>query len=356
MSVLRGREKSRSGGSAHKRHLHRKKLDHSFFSPVTHGFLALIYHSSLPDNYKPLSAKYIYSFQNRAGTINRSTMSDRYRIPQLDSQSRTSMASDEMNNDNNLPILFSRPIQNIVSDPGGALSNFRVPMNTISFTPSSSNNTNTPRIPTSERRIPSLNSQNNSSRNATAAATAPAQRAPLRPITTVAPLLPKITYDDDEDGTKKTLEYIQTQIKLLQWLGSHPWDSLSAHQACEWTQMVAPDSRPSAKDAVRLCYYMRSQGFETYAQFHQGIMSLYVANQQTHIRGPHTDMLYWKQDVTTNYMHSAACPLPRRSNDGAVTAAAIVREQTQDNGLALLVAAAEETLQNLLVSENPDPV
>jgi len=36
---------------------------------------------------------------------------------------------------------------------------------------------------------------------------------------------------------------------------------------------------PAAKDALRLCYYMRSQGFDTYADVRDGSIELYLSKQ-----------------------------------------------------------------------------
>ncbi|KNG48481.1 hypothetical protein DDE82_002070 [Stemphylium lycopersici] len=139
--------------------------------------------------------------------------------------------------------------------------------------------------------------------NPTAAATpAPEQQGPKKSVTTLVSLLPKTVFDEtkEADGTGNTLPYIKVQRSLLKWSGKHASDVLTPQQALVWTQSIAGDRRPRAKDALRLCYYMRSQGLDTYADVRDGSISLYVANQQTNNRGPQTDKLYWKQMIKTD--------------------------------------------------------
>lgn len=131
--------------------------------------------------------------------------------------------------------------------------------------------------------------------------TAP-QRGPKKPVTTLVSMLPKTTYNetDEAEDTVRSLAYIRIQLQLLQWLGLHASDTLTVRQAYYWTENIAEDKHPQAKDALRLCYYMRSQGFDTYAKFQKSRMSLYIASQPTEVTSPKSDRLYWCQDHLTN--------------------------------------------------------
>jgi hypothetical protein len=116
-------------------------------------------------------------------------------------------------------------------------------------------------------------------------------------------MLPKTTYNEvnDAEGTvKNTPAYVKVQLQLLDYLGKQASDTLTPRQACHWTEKIADNKQPQAKDALRLCYYMRSQGFDTYADIRNGFVSLYIGNQVPAVRGPRTDLLYWKQNHKTN--------------------------------------------------------
>lgn len=124
-----------------------------------------------------------------------------------------------------------------------------------------------------------------------------------KPITTLINTLPRTQYADQEDTAEKTLEYVAVQRAVLDYLGKRASDTLSPRQACAWTQAIEPMTKePTPKDALRLCYYMRSQGFDTYAEVKDTVVSLFVADQEgkddAEARG--RDMPYWKQDIPTH--------------------------------------------------------
>ncbi|KAH9873084.1 hypothetical protein J1614_005481 [Plenodomus biglobosus] len=124
-----------------------------------------------------------------------------------------------------------------------------------------------------------------------------------KPITTLINTLPRTQYADQEDSAEKTLEYVTVQRAVLDYLGKRASDTLSPRQACAWTQAIEPMTKePTPKDALRLCYYMRSQGFDTYAEVKDTVVSLFVADQEgkddADARG--RDMPYWKQDIPTH--------------------------------------------------------
>ncbi|KAG9191169.1 hypothetical protein G6011_09257 [Alternaria panax] len=133
-------------------------------------------------------------------------------------------------------------------------------------------------------------------RNVTAPARA--QRRSRKPVTTLVSMLPKTTYNeaDETEGTVRSPTYVRVQCQLLQWLGLHASDTLTVQQAHSWTENIAKDKHPQAKDALRLCYYMRSQGFDTYAEFQKNKMSLYIANQDPEVGSPMPELLYWNQN------------------------------------------------------------
>lgn len=120
------------------------------------------------------------------------------------------------------------------------------------------------------------------------------------PVTTLVSTLPETIYDEKKEAVcDNSLVYIKVQRRLLLYLSTQAADTLTAPLACQWTRESSEDTPARPKDALRLCYYMRSQGFATYAIVKNGYIDLYLANQHTDMRGPHTDMLYWKQNLVT---------------------------------------------------------
>jgi len=124
-----------------------------------------------------------------------------------------------------------------------------------------------------------------------------------KPITTIVSALPETPYKDEDDKSgENSLAYIKVQRSLLKWLGTNAADCLLTGQASIWTAAIEPATKqPKAADALRLCYYMRSQGFDTYATIDKedNTMSLFVVNQTSHERSPWTDFQYWQQNLKT---------------------------------------------------------
>jgi hypothetical protein len=142
-----------------------------------------------------------------------------------------------------------------------------------------------------------------------------------RPITTLVSALPPTTYREQEDsqGSINTLAYVRVQRTLLEYLDTHAADTLSPRQARKWTQDIDPtDKEPKAADALRLCYYMRSQGYDVYGKIENKRVLLYRRQNNSH---KDQDVLYWKQDFTTNrveYAAPAAPSAPRISRRNAM--------------------------------------
>jgi len=156
--------------------------------------------------------------------------------------------------------------------------------------------------------------------NLTAMDIAPAQ-AP-RPVeekelkrcaTTLVSVLPKTPYQESSDSTQRTLAYVTVQRAVLKYQDKRPSDTLSARQARSWTQAIEPKNKmPDAKDALLLCYYMRSQGFDTYAKFERSTVSLYVVDQDGDSGGRRgEDSVYWRQNFLTNEITYLASSQPR---------------------------------------------
>jgi hypothetical protein len=140
-----------------------------------------------------------------------------------------------------------------------------------------------------------------------------------QPIVTLASTLRPTTYDEknEAEGTTRTLEYVRVQRALLEYLDKKPADSLNARQARRWTQAIDPagNKKPKAADALRLCYYMRSQGYDTYARVKNRTVSCFVVKQTTR---NHEHVLYWKQDVVTDEVLNAPDAQPLRTRRNAI--------------------------------------
>lgn len=134
-----------------------------------------------------------------------------------------------------------------------------------------------------------------------------------RCATTLVSALPKTLYQESSDSTQRTLAYVMVQRAVLKYQDKRPADTLSARQARSWTQAIEPKNKmPDAKDALLLCYYMRSQGFDTYAKFERSTVGLYVVDQDGDSGGTRgEDSVYWRQNFLTNEITYLASSQPR---------------------------------------------
>ncbi|KAL6709258.1 hypothetical protein ACN47E_001665 [Coniothyrium glycines] len=122
---------------------------------------------------------------------------------------------------------------------------------------------------------------------------------PQRPVIAVTSALPKTPYKE-EDGAERSRAYVQVQGALLKWLTKNPSDTLTARQARSWTENIdMTTKRPKAKEALALCYYMRSQGIDTYGLLKFGQISLYLVSPATNAL-PQRASMYWQQSVKTD--------------------------------------------------------
>ncbi|KAH8702799.1 hypothetical protein GQ44DRAFT_552846, partial [Phaeosphaeriaceae sp. PMI808] len=129
---------------------------------------------------------------------------------------------------------------------------------------------------------------------------------------TLVPALPPTSYKDEADtyqdrdtskGKANTLAYIRVQRHILKYLKTRAADAVDRQQVTAWTKAIDPtDARePTAEEALRLCYYMRSQGFDVYAKFEsKKLLCLYLVDQTTTVRSVDHDFLYWAQNFCTN--------------------------------------------------------
>jgi hypothetical protein len=181
---------------------------------------------------------------------------------------------------------------------------------------------------------------------------------PKQPVVTLASALPKTSYNEqnETDGSERTLEYVKVQRALLKYLETRASDTLSPRQAHLWTEAIDPtgDKRPKAADALKLCYYMRSQGYDVYGTIEdQEILLRVVTLQGTHA-------LYWVQSIVTNAVTETDAAAPRTSRRNAMVDVDILNELQaapvgpQTTRSADLVAA-EARLQVLLEDPRANP-
>jgi hypothetical protein len=137
------------------------------------------------------------------------------------------------------------------------------------------------------------------------------------PVVTLVSTLPPTTYkeQDDSKSSLNTLAYIRVQRALLRYLENHSADSLTPRQARKWTEEIDPAANkdPKTADALRLCYYMRSQGYDVFGLVKSGAILLYCR-----ILGGDQDVLYWKQNFATNQVEYAAPASQRAPRRNAV--------------------------------------
>ena len=128
------------------------------------------------------------------------------------------------------------------------------------------------------------------------------------PARTLVPLLPVPSYrEQDEAEFERSLEYVQVQVKILKALEEND-TVLDAHTAYTWTLEIAPPGEtPEPLQALRLCYYMRSHGYDTYASIRtsndpenrDSMIRLLLVDPKSDQRGVGYDHLYWYQDCET---------------------------------------------------------
>ncbi|KAF1925562.1 uncharacterized protein M421DRAFT_7822 [Didymella exigua CBS 183.55] len=136
------------------------------------------------------------------------------------------------------------------------------------------------------------------------------------------PILRQIAYrEQHEKEFERSLEYIQIQCRILKYSDKHDTE-ITPRQAYKWTANTVPRTqRPQPVQALRLCYYIRSLGFDTYADIkpsqdpETGIddtaLRLFVANPASEKRGLGHDHLYWYQRLRTGEVISKPYQLRR---------------------------------------------
>jgi hypothetical protein len=134
-----------------------------------------------------------------------------------------------------------------------------------------------------------------------------ASTKPKMPVVNLVSVLPKIDYkEQDEREFERSLEYVRVQRKILQHLEKHD-TSLTSKDAYMFTRAIVPKGqRPTPQQAVRLCYYMRSLRFDTFAIIKDVSVFLFVANPKSDTRGLAADHLYWAQNLSTHEVISKA--------------------------------------------------
>ncbi|KAH7402300.1 hypothetical protein DE146DRAFT_788000 [Phaeosphaeria sp. MPI-PUGE-AT-0046c] len=197
---------------------------------------------------------------------------------------------------------------------------------------------------------------------------------PREPITTFVSALPPTPYEEQKElgDSKRTLTYVQVQQKVLKYLETQSPHSLNSRQARTWTQAIdsTGSKTPRADEALRLCYYMRKQGYDSYSKIQDTTINLYVVNQDSCTRDPRHDHLYWKQNIATNEVEfMAPSPGARSARRNAVPNVEMLF-QTFDRSNSLsssaaagnyttgqraAIAAAEACVQIQLEQEPHDP-
>ncbi|KAJ4359205.1 hypothetical protein N0V95_002371 [Ascochyta clinopodiicola] len=127
--------------------------------------------------------------------------------------------------------------------------------------------------------------------------------------------LSKVTYKEQhEEEFERSLEYVRVQRKILDCLQKHD-TILTARAAYTMTRAIVPQGQlPEPMQALRLCYYMRSLGYDTFASIKNvrdptnrattAMLRLLVANPASETRGVGYDHLYWMQYIESGAVFS----------------------------------------------------
>ncbi|KAF2685999.1 hypothetical protein K458DRAFT_486112 [Lentithecium fluviatile CBS 122367] len=141
-----------------------------------------------------------------------------------------------------------------------------------------------------------------------------------KPVVTLATVLEPTTYKEKEKDVSRSLGYIGAQRSILKWLQTHAADQFYPHLANKLTKELDEQLRyPNWKDALQLCYWMRSQGLDTYAQIHpkKQAMRLFIANPTSHERVVN-DGLYWEQNCKSGFITELSFDRERASSRNAL--------------------------------------
>lgn len=142
------------------------------------------------------------------------------------------------------------------------------------------------------------------------------------PNDALVPILRRTTYKEQhEKEFERSLEYVQVQCRILKHLDKQNI-AITPRQAYKWTVNIVPRSQqPQPIQALRLCYYMRSLGFDTFANIKPShdsengtdttMLRLFVVNPKSEKRGLGHDHLYWVQGVRTGEIIPNAYRLQR---------------------------------------------
>ncbi|KAF3008475.1 hypothetical protein E8E13_004582 [Curvularia kusanoi] len=129
---------------------------------------------------------------------------------------------------------------------------------------------------------------------------------------TIVPFLPTPVYREQHEAEfERSLNYVEVQNKILWSLETYD-TYLSPISAYAWTCNIVPGRQwPKPLHALRLCYYMRSLGYDTYAVIETTesaepdhkitLLNLLVADPDSEKRGVKHDHLYWRQDIATGW-------------------------------------------------------
>lgn len=189
---------------------------------------------------------------------------------------------------------------------------------------------------------------------------------PKAPAIAFVSVLPPTPYEEKKESgeSKRTLAYVQAQQKVLKYLETQSPHTLIPRQARRWTQAIdsTGNKTPKAEEALRLCYYMREQGYDVYNKLNNKTINLYVADQDSYVRDARHDHLYWKQNVVTNEVEfMAPSPGDRTARRNAVASVEMHLADTaagagnRTNRQRDRIAAAEARIQAQLEREPQDP-
>lgn len=155
----------------------------------------------------------------------------------------------------------------------------------------------------------------------------PPRSAQNAPIQVVIPTLPATTYkEQSEKEFERSFAYVHVQCKILKSLEDRI--ALTPRTAYFWTSEIVPKDRwPEPLQALRLCYYMRSLGCDTYAHISTTPLDngckttrllLLIADPYSEQRGPGYDYVYWAQDIRTGAAVIRAYKArPQNAQDGS---------------------------------------
>ncbi|OCL10780.1 hypothetical protein AOQ84DRAFT_374605 [Glonium stellatum] len=116
------------------------------------------------------------------------------------------------------------------------------------------------------------------------------------------PILPSTPYQDDDSQVPRSTGFVTAQRRILEFQLRFPHRELTVGDARGFTSMISPHGFPSPRppypsvnEAIRMCYYMRELGYNTFVELKPAKKEVWLI-LRTRIILTQRDQIYWVQN------------------------------------------------------------